>query len=402
LRKRRGFILFTIILLALLITAIIVGLTILGQHSALLAGRQLAGEQAYYAAEAGIAAGLVELKREGELPTNPWTRKMEGSDDEFTVELIGNSGTTDLKIPGGPTLAPGTTYLMSVGESRGRRRQVGATIAPEGGRGPVGVLARNYLFQGGAVLDAYDSNLGDYGPATAVDNTDLLATNESSGLSYFTADPVDVQGKIFVGPGGDPDSQIGPLISHDGAESLSAPIEIPEVSPPTGLTRYEDRVVLFGARTLPPGEYNLVTVGGMGKIQLQSGGKYVIRTLNMVPGGKLELSGDDVEVYVTDRLWNVQPGSIINTTRRASNLKLFHTKKNGGFWDCWLTGGSQAYLSFVAPDIDVQLGVGAEIYGSVMTTRAISVFIGSKLHYDVALRDTTPQGEFAVISRHRL
>jgi hypothetical protein len=401
--KQRGFILFTIVLLALLVTATIVGLTIVGQHSALLAGNQFAGEQAYYAAESGLAAGLVELKRSGKLPSNPWTQQLAGgSDNSFTVELFGNSGTTDMDIPGGPTIPPGTTYLMSVGESRGRRRLVGATVAPAGGPPQVGALARDYLFVGGATVDAYDSNLGHYGPSTLVGNKELLATNESSGLSYAATNPVNVKGKVFVGPGGDPGSQIGPGVTSQGTETLTAPVDIPEIIVPTGLPKFGKKVVLLGSQTLPPGEYDFVTVGGLGKIRLQSGAKYVIGTLNVLPKGKLEVSGENVEVYIRSRLTNIDLGSIINTTRKAKNLKFFHTRKHGLFLDCWLVGGSQAYFTLLAPDTDVQVGFNAEIYGSLMTSRRLSLLANGALHYDVALRDSSPSGGFAIVSRHRL
>jgi hypothetical protein len=291
---------------------------------------------------------------------------------------------------------------MSVGESRGRRRLVGATIAPAGGPPQVGALARSYIFGGAAAIDAYDSDLGDYGPSTLVSDTELLATNESSGLPYLAVLPISVQGKIFVGPGGDPVSQVGPMITHQGAETLAAPIDIPDITLPTGLAKYGNKTVLFGTQTLPPGEYKNVTVGGLGRLKLQNGGRYIFENLHVLIGSKLEVSGSDVEVYIDRRFLNLFANTIVNTTKKSKNLTFFCTGDSTTALDCGLAGGALGYYSLIAPKRDVTVVFGANLYGSVMTEKAITVAGTASLHYDVALRDSSPAGGFAIVSRHRL
>lgn len=369
-------------------------------------------EQARFAAEGGIAWGVDYCSLHGTLPSNPCARDMENPGQSFVLTTYDNrAGSAAISsFPGGPQVPPHCMYLVSEGLFRGKHAQKeGCMVHVSDGPFQVGALAPHFYFKPGSTIDAFDSRLGGYGPASLVANANLLATNENDqygGLFNFDSDDgtdIPVAGKAFVGPSGDFDRQIRPNVHPSAKAHLPAQLPMPEVELPTGLPIYGNvRASNSQVQTLSPGSYSEVKARSGGTIKLTSG-TYIFERLD-IHAGQLQVEGA-CTVYVTRYFHAETNGAIVNTTERAKNLKFIYTRAADGTDEDrpYIAGGAQAYFTLLATKTMVDVVDNSHIYGSIVAGKGIEFSAPGHFHYDVSLAsESGGSGSLSIINRHSL
>lgn len=154
---------------------------------------------------------------------------------------------------------------------------------------------------------------------------------------------------------------------------------------------------------LEPGSYDTVTIDST-STDLQSGGVYVVKSLNVIDSGQLVLPDDSeqVTIYVTEELNMEGVDALVNATRKAPNLNVVYT----GTDPVNLSAGSQAYFTLLAKDADIHMtGSGAstsDFYGALVGK---SVLVeNAAFHYDTATVGVglgADSSTLTLLSRHR-
>ena len=154
---------------------------------------------------------------------------------------------------------------------------------------------------------------------------------------------------------------------------------------------------------LEPGAYDEVNIDAIAS-RLSDEGTYMIKRLNITDGGALELpaGSDNVTIYVTESLSIEGENAIVNTSRKAPNLKIYYT----GTDPVKVAGGSQAFFTLLAEDADVTLegpnATPSEFYGALVG-RTVTIN-NANFHYDVAtagIGTGTDSSTLTLLSRHR-
>jgi type II secretory pathway pseudopilin PulG len=257
---RQGFVLPTLILVTMVLLILATVLLASGTTSLRVATRDQQIDQALFAAEAGLVRAAQEFNAGGSIP-QPYIVQLPGSRSSVEVTAYENTTEGDLQVPGGPLIPPSTVYLKAEGISEnGTRRLAGALFTIGLQAFKVGALG-DQLSVSNASFDAYNSGTGDYNASTIVNDIPLLASNTSSGPT-FVFDNASVAGDIFVGPGGDPDTQIASTNSTLGDRSAMAEaIELEEITVPDIAEDETDPL-------------DIVALGGLQLLQVDANGIY--------------------------------------------------------------------------------------------------------------------------------
>jgi hypothetical protein len=224
------------IVLVLLATALLAG----GTTSLRVATHDHQADQASCAAEAGLVRGAEEFSKHASLPDNYAGDLALGC--RYLVTAYENDGATPKPIPGGPTIPPSTVYLLAQGFSEnGTSRKAGALFHMGLQAFQVGALA-DLMTASNSSFDAYNSERvrpdfdgSGVDPDAIEDDAAILASNTKTGTA-FQLENVDVHGSVYVGQGGDPDSQIVKQgsVSIDSQDALHDRIDVDAIEVPGG------------------------------------------------------------------------------------------------------------------------------------------------------------------------
>lgn len=246
-KTKRGYVLITLLLISGILAVIAGALVRMGSGSLFATQRDYSGEQALFAAEAGLVAAAEQYARDGDLPI-PFTGSLNGGRGTYDVALYNNTGTDPMPVPGGVTIPPGTLYMVSTGSGDDtRQKKAAALFRTDMGIFQVGALAENVVGTN-STFAAFDSSLEPSGhtgaphPSSVQPSEMVLATNEDMGLRFqFTNATVD--GGVFMGPGGNPtvgiQADATTTIGFTG--SLGALMNVPTIEvPAVGLPNQGD------------------------------------------------------------------------------------------------------------------------------------------------------------------
>jgi type II secretory pathway pseudopilin PulG len=244
-------------------------------------------------------------------------------------------------------------------------------------RGAV-ITQSGITMSGGTTLDAYDSEVAAYNPL-APDSMANIYSNGNISLQKTTLlGDATSSGTINLGSGGN-------LSTVSGAVNtgITSPTQDINACPVGGFTSNAS------IPSIPGVTYN----SGTGVLSLASGANLTL-TLSqyyfsrVIIAGNATLTvnppaGNHIEVIVSDSL-NTTGGSISNVPGDPTRL---------GFSSCgtpnplrkWaIAGGAGAAFSIYAPNHDVTLAGGGEVYGAIVGN-SFTLSGGGKLHYDEAL-----------------
>ena len=255
------------------------------------------------------------------------------------------------------------------------RRQAGAILhRRRDSLFPGALFGRDRVHIGGsAVVDSYDSSAGPYG-----------GTNLASDGDVSSNGSIDVGGSAIVKG----DAMPGP----SGSVAIGGSAQI------TGLTDPATSARQLPAVTLPDNLINqgAITLNGTQVLTLATG-NYLVSSINITANAKLvvDAAGGPVNLYVTGAV-SIGGQGIVNTSAIASNLFLSMT----GNQDFKLTGNADFYGSVYAPDSNLFLSGGGQMFGGFVGASVDNLNGNGHFHYDQALNSIPgPPGPLRMVSR---
>ncbi len=245
-------------------------------------------------------------------------------------------------------------------------------------------------FGGGAVTDSYNSALGTYA-ATVTNTGGNIGTNGTTASCVkLNGSTTDINGNIDIGPGGVPGNVITGSGTYDSSAVMSTALSLPSVLIPVVGTNQGNQSFGTSASLAPNQTYGDVSVTSGATLTLSSG-DYVMKSLKLVGNANiaLNITTGPVTIYITDDL-DIAGGTVTNSTNKSTNLVFM---VGPGCATVKLSGGANASYALYAPDSDVTISGGGQIFGAVIG-KTVKDVGGSLIHYDKALA-TTPIGQFS-------
>ncbi|MGE0823577.1 MAG: hypothetical protein AB7G75_19015 [Candidatus Binatia bacterium] len=290
-------------------------------------------------------------------------------EDNFDETSGGNDPTkdTDMRLK-----------IIAIGRVGGAERIVEAMVE---GESPFGTGIFGKLFvktAGGSMVDSFDCKNGPYGGT----NVGAEGNVRSNGNITLGGANSGIHGNATAG--GIVDIGNGAITgtTTNNAPPLTFPPVLP-CGPP-----YSSGSNLH----LPAGDsYNSATgelKGNSGATIVLANGTYCFSRMTLGAGTSIRVNGP-VTIYLTGKS-DMSAGSVQNTTRLASNLRLYSSGA-GSSEEISLSGNSVAYMAVYAPTAGVQLTGGSDFFGAIIAD-SIQTTGGTNLHYDKCLANT-PFGE---------
>jgi hypothetical protein len=370
--RRRGFVLPTVVF-AITIMSVIVVVSLSTASDERRASRAIRESTlAMYAAEAGL-------------------RQTYGTWPATAVAPLKPGDSLDLGWHGLPNKAAYRSVIHRVDKGglqeynvvvQGRRTDPTAGIITiVGGAGGVpifkyAVRAEGILYlTNGGTFDAFDSEVGPYGPATADTIADIWANGDITVTKTTVKGAATAVGTITYGQNG-----VVTGATASGATALT-PLDILPC-PVTGFTIAAK--VPAGAGINYSSSTGVVTVSGGATLTLTDT-SYFFSSIVLTGNSKLAFPvGPHVSVVLRDSL-NAAAGTIINASANATSLSFAAcgTSATPAYW-ALSSGGTASYYSVYAPNhIVYETGAG-DFYGAVVASIYYATG-GGRFHYDAAL-----------------
>lgn len=214
-----GFALPALLLITTILLLVATAVGQIGFTSLKVAAHDRDADQALFAAEAGLVAAAEELTRTGEL-TQPFAASLPNG-AEYEVLYFHNDTTEPMVTVREVEIPPGTVFLYASGLAQERTRNSGILLKSGGGLFRVGALGDGFVLAD-STFDSFSSEQGDY-PSSLLSDAMIAATNQTSG-ELFAVTGTQVDGGLFVGPGGD----AAQLITADGSSTISRQGALPQ------------------------------------------------------------------------------------------------------------------------------------------------------------------------------
>lgn len=380
--RRRGLILFTVLVVAALMALMTLTVALHSMGSLRRDSHFQGRLQADFAAQAGLQSALSQLRTStltGDLPPT----RLAGGNSRYSVSVVNNSaGSSAMTAPDGTSVPPGAVYLLSLGEGEGKTLQRISALALRPGNTAVDALAADseILVRGNALVDAWDSTIGPYGPATLSNFT--LGSNIVSLNGIVVRDNAAVQGDLQVGQGGTISSVVNVTraASVSGSTSVAtASFSIPHHSAPLPVGRTDLRLT-GSSQTLGPGAYRRVDLTGSAQLLLSSG-TYVFESFQLANSSRIVALGP-VTVYL-ERGVLMNDDAQLNPAGSAADFKLYSTSTSPV--SLRMNQRSRAWVTAEGDHLSLAPYDDAEFFGAFVGA-GIDVWGRGKIHYDKSLR----------------
>jgi hypothetical protein len=238
---------------------------------------------------------------------------------------------------------------------------------------------------GGAVTNSYNSATGTF---TLSNSNGDVGTNGSACPTIKLSGGVDVNGDADYGATGS-----SCTISSSGGSTItgtSGPlpqnVSLPSVTIPTVGTNQGD-ISCSGNCAQPKvlatnQTFGSISVSGGKSITLNAG-TYRVGGIKLTGGSSLIIGSGPVLVYIdcSDGELDLSGGNVTNSSKISTNLVFMLGPACGG---SKVSGGANASYAVYAPDTDIALSGGTDIYGAVVG-KSIKGSGGTAVHYDRAL-----------------
>lgn len=346
-----------------------------------IAAAQRAHTQALYLAEGGIHSALSELNR-----SLPVTGNGTLGPGEYAVQVI-----TAGVLPGQRRIEA-TGHVPTQAAPRAVRQVAVLVVRPSPFQW--GAFGRDSLDVGGSgVTDSFDSALGPYGGTNVGADGDVGSNGliHLGGSAIVNGDATTGLGTIDVGGGRTPEEAITGDITMNAPPVTLDPIVLPTTNDNGNLPSsvYDSAT---GAFTLP---------GSMGTYTLPAG-TYVFSSLDLSGGSILNIDGK-VTIYLTGPFDGGGGGGINNVTQDPTQFTLYSTYDGAATAGeaVGLSGNSTFYGAIYAPNGQVKLGGGSQVFGSIVAASVdVSGQGDTRFHFDQALsRIAGASGKFAVVPK---
>ncbi|MGB2865479.1 MAG: collagen-binding domain-containing protein [Sedimentisphaerales bacterium] len=393
--KRSGSAIPLAVVAMLILLAMGVGLLSLGFNSRVYTLRNASGIKARCAADAGLEMALFEMNKKLQVkPFNEGTLpKAIDVDLPYTDQVCSYHVTKNFA---------GSYVITSLGQSGEAQRAVRATIGLQSPFNNAILVKESLTLKSGTVVDGYNSD-----DLTETDIELSIGSQSTAKDSITLNSGATVNGDVFVAPGADIDTAIKDLgATIKGDKHTGEQIALPKVTAPTLPNMGTDISAKAKTVTITPADNGVYTA-----IDLASTGPKL---------GVLEISGGDVVLHVTGDILLGQGceivvkddatlkiysdgdivcgnGSSINTEappEEAATLQLFATGTGTQFFD--VKAKSEWTGTIYAPDADVVLYAGGDVYGSVVA-HDFDFKAGGNFNYDKALQKKNTVDDDAVV-----
>ena len=231
---------------------------------------------------------------------------------------------------------------------------------------------------GGTTLDAYDSEVSAYNALTPDSAANIYSNGNISLQKTTLLGDATSAGTISLGSGGNISTVTGAVNT-----GITSPTQDINACPVGGFTSNASIPNIAGVT------YN----SGTGVLSLASGANLTL-TLSqyyfsrVIIAGNATLTvnppaGNHIEVIVSDSL-NTTGGSISNVPGDPTRLGFSSCGSTAPLRKWAIAGGAGAAFSIYAPNHDVTLSGGGEVYGAIVGN-SFTLSGGGALHYDEAL-----------------
>jgi hypothetical protein len=161
----------------------------------------------------------------------------------------------------------------------------------------------------------------------------------------------------------------------------AGPYTFPTPPPPNPMPPTTDLNLTKNGGNLVPGTYGNITQTAGGTLTLAPG-TYNINSLTLLGNATLVISPDgsitiNVAGQGTATPVDLSGGSVSNLSQIANNFLINY----GGTGTIKLSGGAQTYITVNAPNADIKVTGGSDLYGSVIG-KTITDLGGTHYHYD--------------------
>jgi hypothetical protein len=390
--KKRGSAIPLAIVVVLILLAMGTGLLKLGLNSRIFSTRTASDIAARCAADAGLAKALFEMNEK--LKVGPWFDST--LPQAIDANLPNCNAVFSYSITGDPT----SGYIItSVGTAGQAQKTVYATL------GLRGLFEHAILTKGTLILKA-NTVVDGYNSQDPLD-TDIevnIGTQSTLDASIVLNAGVTVEGDVFVGIGGDPNTVIDDKGATTG-DRLSGTVEEPLllITPPALPDMGVDITATGEIVTIGPadnGQYGniILTKGGTVGVLEISGGDvvlYITGDIDLGESCELVIKDDSSLTIYIDGDIHCRVGSSVNNEYPPENptkLKLYGTSESTQYFD--IKAKSTWSGIIYAPNADVDLYANGDFYGSVVAD-SFELKAGGNYHYDEALREVQVDDEGA-------
>ncbi len=382
--KRKGSTIALVMIVLVILLLAGAGLLNLGMHSRMAAVRDASEISARCAADAGLAKALYEMNLQ--LAAGAW------SDSNLPYAMYEPLPGSEATF--GYTVTPDTNDrydLQAMGNSGRSQKTVSASLGIKG-IFEYAVFANDIEFKSGTTIDAY--NLGAGGKPLKI------GTNSTSAGAITAKSGVTIDGDVVVGVGGDTDVVID---SKAEAAITGVTYSLPSKHPTKSIN------VPGWLKSAP--SQGTITTG----TTITTSGKYDAINLLADPN-KLEtlVIDGDVSLYVVGdiRLGNNDEFQVVDAgTNPDASLTLYvegnilfdnGSTVNNLSMDCrafqiygldtctsiQFKQGGTIYATIYAPNADIQLFNGVELFGAIVG-KTIAQDAAGSIHYDASLRQVS-------------
>jgi len=390
-QKRRGAAVPLALIAVMMLLAMGVGLLSLGTNARIYAARTSSDIAARCAADAGLTLALFQMN--DNLQVKPW--KLSALPKATDVKLPYSDAVCSYQIKG--DLAGGYV-ATSTGTFGSAQRTVSANLELKALFDSAILTKADLILKSGTNLDAYNS-------ADPLDTSTYadIATQSIADSAVVLNSGVSVSGDVRVGRGGDPDSTIKDLgATVDGWKyAMPENDNLPDIDAPVLFDMGTDIIAKGATVTVTPadsGTYTgiaLKSTGDPGMLVIQGGDVELHITGDIALGNACEIvveDGASLKLYVDGDIACDNGSSIWaeDSSKNAKALTLYSTGEGLQTFD--LKAKNEWVGVVYAPNADVTLYAGGDIYGA-MITGSFELKSGGDYHYDRALKTVSPDDE---------
>jgi hypothetical protein len=389
--KERGFVLVTALLLLSVLTTLGTAAVLQGTADLRICGNHLAGIQARYAAEAGVNVAAAVFLRNPEAFLEKRTAREMGlpTARPATPHLRNKGAYWFPSITYDPADPPAWVDIRCLGSVLDTNSLGDITVrmgAAYDSRFDCAAFGEEWVHMGGRTYT--DSFISVLSPWTAEGGRERgdIATNGTRPGAITLAGQAKVYGSAAIGAKGYTDEGIrllGRIVEITGERKVAvAPKDTTAVALPHRCTS----LALTPSMTIPGGIYRLSGMKSTGGTNILIGGDVtLIVDRDLFTAGKTKIRvppGSSLALYVAGDMI-LSGGEIVNETEIPANVRIYGTS---ACRRVSLAGGSALHAAIYAPQADIRISGGTELFGAAVG-RTVDVQGESSIHYDEALRD---------------
>jgi hypothetical protein len=219
-------------------------------------------------------------------------------------------------------------------------------------------------------IDSYDSRDGAYDNPGNVGSEGDIGTNSVDFNSIYMDNLADLAGDAVSGYESDPESVIitDPGANIDGEKrALPVEIELPQITPPGGLTPMGDYSMSGTDSIFLSGEYGSFTIENNSVVTIEDNViLYITGDFYMDQNSRLDIAvGASLQIIMGGGSFEMdQTSAINNLTQDPTKFVLFGSSSFAG--DIYIDQGSEFYGAIYAPNSFVELDQGDGFYGAII------------------------------------